>query len=316
MIRVGEANGIRCQHSHIEAFGKANWPKIETIIKLHEEARARGVDTSFDVIPYIAANTTLLAIFPPWSLAGGVDALLQRLQDPQTRRRIRQSIEEDIPGWPCWLEGDWPHNLVEATGWDNIWVIWVESEKNKDLEGKSIPEIAARQGKDPFDAAFDLVLEEHGHAMALYFGVSGDLTTEEGLERLMAHQLAAVETDAIITGRGVPHPAGYGAFPRTLGHFVRKRGLFSMEEAVRKCSAIAAERFNLKHRGYLKEGMFADITVFDPETVDDMTTYTQPTQPPRGIEWVLINGQVVVDQGRYHPEKLAGQVIRRGAANA
>ena len=316
VIRVAEANGIRCQHSHMEAFGRAHWPKIDAIIKLHEDARVRGVDTAFDVIPYIAANTTLLAIFPPWALAGGVDALLQRLRDAKTRRRIRQSIEDDIPGWPCWLEGDWPHNLVEATGWDNICVIWVESDKNKDLEGKSIPEIAAAQGKDHFDAAFDLVVEEQGHAMALYFGVSGDLTTEEGLEKLMAHPLAAVETDAIITGRGIPHPAGYGAFPRTLGHFVRQRRLFSLEEAVRKCSAIAAERFNLKHRGHIREGMFADITVFDPDAIDDTTTYSEPTRAPWGIEYVLINGEVVVDQGQYRPERLAGQVIRRGASNA
>jgi N-acyl-D-amino-acid deacylase len=316
VIRVGEANGIRCQHSHIEAFGSYHWPKIDTILRLHEDARARGVDTGFDVIPYIAANTTLLAIFPPWALAGGVDALLQRLRDPEVRRDIRQSIEEDLPGWPCWLEGGWPHNLVEATGWDNIWVIWVESEKNKHLEGKSVPEIADAQGKDPFDAAFDLVLDEQGHAMALYFGVSGDLTTEEGLEKLMAHPLGAVETDAIITGKGVPHPAGYGAFPRTLGHFVRNRKLFSLEEAVRKCTSIAAERFNLKHRGFVREGMFADVTIFDPETVDDTTTYSEPAGAPRGIEHVLINGEVVVDAGQYHPEKLAGQVIRRGASNA
>ena len=316
VIRVGEANGIRCQHSHMEAFGRAHWPKIDSIIKLHEEARARGVDSAWDVIPYISANTTLLAIFPPWSLAGGVDGLLQRLGDPQTRARIRQSIEDDLPGWPSWLEGDWPHNLVEATGWDNITIIWVESEKNKDLEGKTIPRIAVEQGKDPFDAAFDLVLEEKGHAMALYFGVSGDRTTEEGMEKLLAQPLAAAETDAIITGRGVPHPAGYGAFPRVLGHFVRRRKLFSLEEAVRKCTSVAAERFHLKRRGYIREGMFADITIFDPETVDDTTTYEKPVSPPKGIEYVLINGEVVLEQGRYHADSLAGQVIRRGGSNA
>ena len=316
VIRVGETNGIRCQHSHMEAFGTDHWRKGDTIVKLHEDARARGVDTAWDVIPYIAANTTLLAIFPPWSLAGGVATLLERLQDPAIRQDIRRSIEEDLPGWPCWLEGDWPHNLVEATGWDNIMVIWVESQKNKHLEGKTIPEIATAQGTDPFEAAFDLALEEQGHAMALYFGVSGDRTTEELLEQLMAHPLASIETDAIITGRGVPHPAGYGAFPRTLGYFVRERKLFSLEEAVRKCTSIAAERFGLKQRGYIKEGMFADITVFDPETVDDTTSYEDPTSPPMGIEHVLMNGEVVVDEGRYQPAKQAGQVIRRGGSNA
>lgn len=316
VIRVGEANGIRCQHSHMEAFGRDHWRKVETIIRLHEDARARGVDTGWDVIPYIAANTTLLAIFPPWSLAGGVDGLLQHLQDNRSRQEIRRSIEEDLPGWPCWLEGDWPHNLVEATGWENIMILWVEGEKNKDLEGMTVSEIATAEGRDPFDVAFDLVLEEQGHAMAMFFGVSGDRTTEKSMEELIAHPLAAVETDAIITGKGIPHPAGYGAFPRTLGHFVRERHLFSLEEAVRKCTSIAAERLNLKHRGYVREEMFADITVFDPRTVDDTTTYQEPSSSPTGIAHVLINGQVVVEEGRYRTNKLAGQVIRRGATNA
>src|SRR5918992_2528371 len=146
VIRVGEINGVRTQHSHIEAFGKPFWPKIDTIIELHEAARERGVDTGFDVIPYISANTTLLAIFPPWALSGGVDALLERLRDPEQRARIRRSIDEDIPGWPAWIPGAWPHNLAEATGWDNISLLWVESDANKGLEGKTIPEIAAERG--------------------------------------------------------------------------------------------------------------------------------------------------------------------------
>jgi N-acyl-D-amino-acid deacylase len=316
VIRVGEENGIACQHSHIEAFGRPNWPKIDRAIELHEQARARGVDTGFDVIPYIAANTTLLAIYPPWALAGGVDALLQRLRDSQTRKKIAQSIEEDVPGWPCWTPGGWPHNLVEATGWKNVWVMWVESERNKHLEGKSLEAIAVERGKDPFEVAADLTLEENGHAMCLYFGVSGELNEEAGLEKLMAHPYASFETDAIITGKGVPHPAGYGAMPRVLGHFVRNRKLFSLEDAVRRITSLPAQRFGLKKRGTIREGAFADLVVFDPMTIDDKTTYTEPTREPAGIDYVMINGQVVVDHGRFDAKTLAGQVIRRGAANA
>ncbi len=116
VLNVGDVNGIAVQHSHVEAFGRPNWPRLEDVFRLHSEARARGVDAGFDVIPYIAANTTLLAIFPPWSLAGGVDGLLARLQDPQQRAEIARAIEEDVPSWPCWGAGGWPHNLVEATG--------------------------------------------------------------------------------------------------------------------------------------------------------------------------------------------------------
>src|ERR671919_1559444 len=245
VIRVGELNEVACQHSHIEAFGKAHWPKIPAIIELHEQARERGVDTGFDVIPYISANTTLLAIFPPWALSGGVDALLARLRDPEQRARIRRSIDEDIPGWPAWIPGAWPHNLAEATGWDNISLLWVESEANKALEGRTIPEIAAQRGTDAFDAAAAIVLEENGHAMALYVGVSGDLEDDSGLRKLLKHPWASVETDAILTGRGVPHPAAYGAFPRVLGHFARDLELFSVEEAVRKMTSLPAERLGL-----------------------------------------------------------------------
>jgi N-acyl-D-amino-acid deacylase len=316
VIRVGEENGIACQHSHIEAFGRPNWPKIDRAIELHERARDRGVDTGFDVIPYIAANTTLLAIYPPWALAGGVEALLTRLRDPQSRKKIGQSIEEDVPGWPCWTPGGWPHNLVEATGWKNVWVMWVESDRNKHLEGQSLQAIADARGKDPFQVAADLTLEENGHAMCLYFGVSGELNEEAGLEKLMAHPYASFETDAIITGKGVPHPAGYGAMPRVLGHFVRERKLFPLEDAVRRITSLPAQRFGLRKRGVIREGAYADLVVFDAARIDDRTTYAEPTREPAGIDYVVINGQVVVDHGRFDSKQLPGQVIRKGGANA
>lgn len=316
VIRVGELNGVACQHSHIEAFGKPHWSKIDTVIGLHESARERGVDTGFDVIPYVAANTTLLAIFPPWALSGGVASLLERLRDDEQRQRIRRSIDEDIPGWPCWIPGAWPHNLVEATGWENISLMWVESDANKRLEGKTIPEIAEERGTDPFEAAADIVLDENGHAMALYVGVSGDLIDDSGLRRLLGHPLASIETDAILTGRGIPHPAAYGAFPRVLGHFSRDLGLFSLEQAVRKMTSLPAERFGLRTRGRIAEGFGADIVIFDADTVADRTTYGEPIAKPAGIEYVLVNGAVVVDHGGVDTDRRAGSVLRRGASDA
>ena len=315
VIRVGELNEVACQHSHIEAFGKPFWPKIDAIIELHERARERGVDTGFDVIPYVAANTTLLAIFPPWALAGGVEALLDRLRDPDQRARIRRSIDEDIPGWPCWIPGAWPHNLAEATGWDNISLLWVESEANKGLEGKSIPQVATERGTDPFEAAADLVLEENGHAMALYVGVSGDLEDDTGLRKLLAHPWASIETDAILTGRGVPHPAAYGAFPRVLGHFARDLGLFSIEEAVRKMTSLPADRLGLHGRGRLEEGYAADVVVFNADNVADRTSYQDPTAAPIGIERVLVNGHIAVQVGTVDTRLRAGTVLRRGASD-
>jgi N-acyl-D-amino-acid deacylase len=316
VIRVGEVNGIPTQHSHIEAFGRPNWPRIDAVIELHEGARDRGVDSGFDVIPYIAANTTLLAIFPPWALAGGVAGLLGRLRDEDARARIRRSIEEDVPGWPCWTPGGWPHNLVEATGWQNVSIMWVESEGNKALEGRSLTDIAEERGVHPFDVAADLVLDESGHAMALYFGVSGEPGEEDGLEKLLRHPLGAVESDAILTGRGKPHPAAYGTFPRILGHFVRDRRLFSLEEAVRKSTSLPAQRVGLRRRGTLREGNFADVVVFDPRTVDDRTSYRDPGAAPTGIEQVLVNGTPVVRDGAVLQGARPGRVVRRGSPDA
>jgi N-acyl-D-amino-acid deacylase len=315
LIRVGETNGLAYQHSHLEAFGHDNWQKLETVLRLHEEARDRGVDGGFDVIPYTSANTTLLAILPPWSLEGGVEALLGRLRDPIVRQRIARSIEEDIPGWPCWNPGGWPHNLVEATGWDNISLMWVESEKNKALEGKTIGDIARTKGATPFDVAADLILEERGHAMALFVGVSGDLRDEHWLERAMAHPYAAFETDAIVTGRGVPHPAASGAFPRVIGHFSRGRGLFTMEDAVRRVTSLPAQRFGLKKRGAIRVGNWADIVIFDPETIADRSTHANPSLGPYGIDRVMVNGQTAVMDGAPAPHRRAGHVLRRGGTD-
>lgn len=311
ILKIGEATGARVQHSHIEAFGRDHWPKIEKAIGLHDQARARGVDAGFDVIPYVAANTTLTAILPPWAFGGGVDMLLERLASAKTRAAIKRDIDDSVPGWPPWLPGAWPHNLVGATGWDNIWVIWVESDKNKHLEGKSLTRIGLEEGKSPFDAAADLIVEERGQAMGLYFGVSGDLETEDGLRCLLAHPRASINTDAILTGCGIPHPAAYGAFPRALGHYARDLGLMSMEEAVRKMTSLTAQRLRLRRRGLIREDFAADITVFDEATIADQATYLDPCQDPVGIDVVIVNGRVVLEQGALDLAALAGKVLRR-----
>jgi len=152
--------------------------------------------------------------------------------------------------------------------------------------------------------------------MALYFGVSGVEADEAGLEQLLAHPLAAAESDAILTGRGKPHPAAFGTFPRVLGHFVRDRKLFGLEEAVRKCTSLPAQRMGLRRRGTLREGNFADVVVFDPATVGDRTTYRTPGAAPDGIDQVLVNGRPVVHDGVVDVGARSGRVVRRGSGDA
>lgn len=312
IIKVGRANGIPVEHSHIEAFGAPNWEHIDQTIELHDQARADGVDISFDVIPYTAANTTLTACLPPYAFEGGIDKLVWRLQDRTERERLRVDVENMPSEWPTWRPGTWPHNLVRNTGWKNIRLIWVGSEQNAQYLGRTIDEIGAIQGKTAFDATADLLIEEKGAAMALYFGVSGDLNGDQGLKKFLRHRNGALNTDAIITGRGLPHPAAYGSFPRVLGQYVREQNIMPMEEAVRKMTSLTARRFNLTDRGVIKQGMWADITVFDPVKVRDNATYDKPDASPSGIEYVLVNGEVVVHQGELNKEARSGQVLRKG----
>ena len=311
IIEIARANGIPVEHSHIEEFGEPYWPKIDELLKLHDEAREEGLDVSFDVIPYTTANTTLSACFPPYAFEGGMDKFVDRLKDPVERKRLRYDVENMVSEWPTWRPNTWPHNLARATGWKNIRLLRAAKEHNVRHLGKSFAEIGESLGKSPFDAVADLLVDEEGAALALYVGVSGDLENDDGLKKLLKHPNGAINTDAILTGRGMPHPAAYGSYPRVLGQYVREQKLMGLEEAVRKMTSLPARRFNLQDRGLLREGMWADVTVFDPATVRDNTSYANPTQSPSGIEYVLVNGGIMVERGRLNFDSLLGQVLRR-----
>jgi N-acyl-D-aspartate/D-glutamate deacylase len=310
IIRIGEEAGVRVHHSHHEAFGKRFWPQIKRTVKLDEEARKRGLDIASDVIPYTTANTTLRAIFPPWALAGGVPELIKRLKDPETRKKIRRDIEEVIPKWPPWGPGGWPHNLVEATGYANIVISFVKNPKYKKYVGKTLAEVGRIEGKHPFDAACDMLIDAQGDIMALYYGVSGDRRGDRALQYVLKHPFSGASPDAIILGKEWSHPGGYGGFVRVIAHFARDLGLFSMEEAVRKITSFPAGRLHLRDRGLIREGMYADVVIFDPLKVKDKATYDSPTQFPEGIRYVFVNGKLVVENGEQH-KLLPGAVLRK-----
>jgi len=311
IIKIGRVNGIPIEHSHMEAYGERYWNQVDEQIRLHESAREDGVDITFDVIPYVAANTTLLACFPPYALEGGVDRFVERVKDPEQREKIRNDVENLSSEWPTWLPGRWPHNLVRASGWKNIRLIWVPGEKNAGYLGKSLEEIGKLQRKEPFDAAADILIEEKGAAMALFFGVSGDLDDDKELRKILAHSNSAINTDAIVTGRGIPHPAAFGSFPRVLGQYVREQKIMSLEKAVRKMTSLTAQRYNIHDRGLIKPGMCADITIFNEKEIYDNTTYTLPDKGPSGIKYVFINGRLVLEGTKFDKGIKAGKVLRR-----
>jgi N-acyl-D-amino-acid deacylase len=314
LIEIAEKSKVRTQRSHHEACGTSeDWKKVLQTMEMEENARERGVDIASDVIPYPYANTSLRAIFPPWALEGGLDRLLERLQTPEIKKRIRKDVEELVPSWPPWLPGSWPHNLARSFGWQNIYVLSAANEKNRRYEGKHLVEIAEVEKMDPFEAAVKLTIEGNGNVRALFIGVGGDLQDETYLRYLLRHRLTAVCLDAVLIGRGMPHPAAYGAFPRLLGHYSRDERLFTAEEAIRKITSLPASRILLSKRGILKEGIFADITIFDVKKMRDNTTHLEPTREPQGVEYVIINGTIVLESGKYEPGMLKGKVLRKNS---
>jgi N-acyl-D-amino-acid deacylase len=231
--------------------------------------------------------------------------------DPQAREAVRRAVETPESAWPPWTGTGWAHNLVAATGWDNIVISNLYLEKNRHLIGMSLSALARAAGKSPFDILSDLMVEEEGLVSQLIFGSSGDRDREEWLHVLLRNPWGAISTDAVDVRKGVPHPAAYGTYPRVLGRYVREMGLLSLPEAVRKMTSLPASRLGLTDRGSLAEGMKADVVVFDPGTVRDNATYERPRQASEGIRHVLINGRVVVVDGVYEG-CLAGRVLRKG----
>lgn len=313
ILEVGRRSGAPVHHSHVETVGPRAWSGTEEVLRLHEAAAREGVEVTGDVIPYTGVCTTMLALYPPWSLEGGVAAFLDRLRDPAARRRMRREVEQASPIWPPWEgEGRWTMNIARECGWERIRLAHVDGRANKRFEQLSLAEIGRRLGRDPFEALSDLLLEEEGVATQLIVGISGDEEQDADLLPLLRSPGLAFVTDAWEIGKGAPHPGAYGAFPRVLGHYVRDRCLLPLEEAVRKLTSLPAARLGLRDRGLVRPGFRADLVILDAARVASRSSYEAPRRMPEGIEDVLVNGRRLVDAGRFRPAA-AGGVLRRAA---
>jgi len=307
LLDVARLANVRVHHSHNEAVGRAHWAKIDRVLKMGARAAEQAICNSFDMFPYTAAATMMIAIYPPWALEGGVDQLIERLKDEKTRRQIERDIRRVRSSCE---PGGWPHNLVRATGWDSIRIGYVESRKNKRYENCSLAELAALTGKTPFDAISDLIIEERGQVSMLIFAISGERDQRDLLAKFVRHRDSVFCTDAEDYGRGLPHPAAYGAFPRILSKFVRQGGVLTLEEAVKKMTSHTASIFGIKSRGVIRRGAFADLVIFDHRRINDRATFEKPRREATGIKTVIINAREVFSDGIFHNE-FHGDVIRR-----
>jgi len=309
-IAIGERAAIPVDIIHLKIADQSLWGRMNEIVAILEAARRRGVNVQANVYPYTRGNNDLVTIIPPWAHEGGKEALLRRLRDPDDRRRLKHEIRKGLPGWYnhyTAVGGDWGRMLISAR----------LSEANARFQGMTMDRILEERARgqeprpDPLDQLFDLLVEEHGSVSTIYAH-----HTEEDMNLALRQPWCSIGSDgsALATEgplrRGHPHPRNFGTFPRVLGVYARDRGLFSLEEAVRKMTSLNAAKIGLVDRGLLRPGQFADITVFDPKKVIDRSTYLEPFQYSDGIEYVIVNGRPVLERG-VHNGARPGRALRR-----
>ena len=300
-IAIGRRANLPVEIYHLKATGPANWPKMPRVIERIEQARAEGIDVTADMYPYAASGTGLTAMLPPWSEEGG--RLFARLDDPAERARIREEVLRP--------SGDW-EAMGRQFGPQRVMPIGFRRAEHKPFVGKRLAEIAAARGQEWVDTLLDLIAAERQNIATIYYGMS-----EDNLPLQLRQPWIKVSTDAggldpaWAAARGPVHPRAYGTYPRVLGRYVRDEGVIPLEEAIRKMTSAVAARLNLKQRGQIQLGWFADIVVFDPATIGDRATFEDPHQLSVGVRDVWVNGDRVLRDGG-HTGAMPGRFVAPG----
>ena len=293
-IRIGEESGIPVQMTHHKVIGVENWGSSVESLRLVDQARERGIDITIDQYPYTASQTGINALIPQWAQEGGRVRMLERIESPETRAAIKNEVVLKI--------------LYDRGGGDPRNIFISRNTWDPSMAGKNLAELTVEAGMNPTpENAAEVVFEilKGGGATAVYHAINTD-----DVDRIMQHPVTAIGSAGPvgIFGEGTPHPRQYGTFARVLGHYVRERGVLTLEEAVRKMSSQTARRLGIHNRGLLTEGYYADIAIFDSDEIIDKATFEEPHQYAIGIKFVLVNGQVVVEQGR-HTGRRPGKII-------
>jgi N-acyl-D-amino-acid deacylase len=290
LIRISREARIPTEIYHLKAAGKANWPKMDAVIARIEAARKEGLQVTADMYTYTAGATGLDAAMPPWVLDGGYEALYKRLQDPETRKKIAAAIVTP--------SDDWENLYLAAGSPDRVLLVEFKNDALKPLTGRTLADVAKMRGKTPEETIMDLVLEDRSRVGTVYFMMS-----EENLARQMRLPWVSFGSDAGSLSpeppftKANPHPRAYGNFARLLGKYVREEKVMALEEAIRRLTGLPATNLELDRRGFLREGMFADVVVFDPATITDRATFDKPHQFAVGVKHVFVNGGHVLKDG-------------------
>jgi N-acyl-D-amino-acid deacylase len=295
-IRISREAGLPAEIYHLKASGQENWPKLDRVIAMIEEARRQGLKITADMYTYTAGATGLNSCMPPWVYDGGAEAAYKRLQDPETRKKIADAMRTP--------SNDWENLYILAGSPDQILLVGFKSDALKPLTGKTLAEVARMRGKDPIETIMDLVSEDRSRVGTVYF-----MMDEQNVEKQIRQPWVSFGSDAAsMAPEGVflkssTHPRAYGNFARLLGKYVREEKVISLAEAVRRLSGLPATNLGLDHRGFIKEGMFADLAVFDPQTIADRATFEQPHQYSVGVKHVFVNGVQVLKDGEHTGSK-------------
>lgn len=301
-IRIGKEAGVPVEIFHLKVSGKPRWGSMPKVVEKIQGARDQGLDIRADQYPYVAGGTALAASLPPWVANGGTDKLLERLRDPKIRERIKGEMTAD--------HADWENLYVDCGGGSGIMIAGVVNPGLKKYNGKMVSEMAEAEHKPELDALFDFILADQAQTGALYF-----MASEQDLLYGLKQPWTSIGLDASETALDGPlyepfnHPRAFGSMPRFLGRYVRDQKLMPMEEAIRKITSMPAQREHLLNRGLIKIGFYADITVFDPATIVDEATYQEPNQLSKGVDYVLVNGQIEFEHGSLTGAK-AGRALR------
>jgi N-acyl-D-amino-acid deacylase len=307
-IRISREAGLPAEIYHLKASGAPNWPKMDQAIKMIEEARRQGVKLTADMYTYPAGGTGLDAAMPPWVFDGGAQAAYKRLQDPETRKKIAEAVRTP--------SNEWENLYLLAGSPDRLLLASFKSDALKPLTGKTLAEVARMRGKDPVETIMDLVLEDRSRIGTIYF-----LMSEDNIKNQIRQPWVSFGSDAAsmaIEGvfiKSSTHPRSYGNFARLLGKYVRDEKVISLAEAIRRLSGLPATNLELDHRGFLKAGMFADVVVFDPQTIADRATFESPHQYAIGVRDVFVNGIQVLKNGEHTGAKPGKAVWGPGKIN-
>jgi N-acyl-D-amino-acid deacylase len=291
-LRIAREANIPVEIYHLKASGEQNWPKMDAVIKRINDARRQGLKVTADMYTYTAGATGLTSTMPPWTLDGGYEALYKRLQDAETRKKIAAEMRQPT--------NEWENMFVLPGSLDRILLVGFRSEKLKPLTGKTLAEVAKMRSADPTDTVMDLILEDRSRVGTVYF-----LMSEENIKKQIAQPWVMFGSDAASMAaegaflRSSTHPRAYGCFARLLGKYVRGEKVISLQEAIRRLSGLPAETLELDRRGLLKPGYFADVAVFDPNSIADKATFEQPHQYSVGVKHVFVNGAHVLKDGEH-----------------